>query len=256
MPPLGLTTHGLWNPRNDEWDRYLTDEKKHETRNEYRHMLSVLYMCSDRMHSDALGCDGGFTASAHAALTDVVATLRAENATARDTDRGRQRPTRLRDSHDRDMHAGMLLKTGSPTSGDSKQWLLRQFDSDNETGVLYRALIDSLTPIDREVTTGITLATYFADFSDFISKLIKKLHGCATFHSLVHKHVNNLKIAPSNPSMARNSVDLASKIVRAFQLLPEADRPNEYAMVGLILSQLRSRPTPAWKQQRWSPARS
>eukprot|EP00873_Tetraselmis_striata_P019522 jgi/Tetstr1/439786/TSEL_028199.t1 len=58
-----------------------------------------------------------------------------------------------------------------------EQWLLRQFDSDNETGVFYRALIDSLTPVDRE-------------------------------------------------------------IVRAFQLLPEADRPNESAMAGLILSQL------------------
>eukprot|EP00873_Tetraselmis_striata_P020959 jgi/Tetstr1/441223/TSEL_029479.t1 len=113
-----------------------------------------------------------------------------------------------------------------------------EFDSDNETGVLYRALIDSLTPVDREVTTDITLATYFADFSDFKSKLIKKLHGCATFHSLIHMHVKNLKIAPSNPYMARNSVDLASKIVRAFQLLPEADRLNESAMVGLILSQL------------------
>eukprot|EP00873_Tetraselmis_striata_P018126 jgi/Tetstr1/438390/TSEL_026956.t1 len=112
------------------------------------------------------------------------------------------------------------------------------FDSDSETGVLYRALIDSLTPVDREVTTGITRATYFADFSDFRSKLINKLHGCATFHSLVHKHVKNLKIAPNNPSMARNSVDLASKIVRAFHLLPEADRPNEFAMAGLILSQL------------------
>eukprot|EP00873_Tetraselmis_striata_P006972 jgi/Tetstr1/427236/TSEL_017423.t1 len=119
-----------------------------------------------------------------------------------------------------------------------EQWLLRQFDSDSETGVLYRALIDSLTPVDREVTTGITLATYFADFFDFRSKLIKKLHGCATFHSLVHKHVKNLKIAPNNSSMARNSGDLASKIVRAFHLLPEADRPNESVRAGLILSQL------------------
>eukprot|EP00873_Tetraselmis_striata_P039205 jgi/Tetstr1/459469/TSEL_004836.t1 len=24
MPPVGLTNPGLWNPRNDEWDRYLT----------------------------------------------------------------------------------------------------------------------------------------------------------------------------------------------------------------------------------------
>eukprot|EP00873_Tetraselmis_striata_P024873 jgi/Tetstr1/445137/TSEL_032935.t1 len=119
-----------------------------------------------------------------------------------------------------------------------EQWLLRQFDSDNETGVLYRALIDSMTPVDREVTTGITLSTYFSDFSDFRNTLIKKLHGSATFHSLVHKHVKNLKIAPSNPSMARNSVDLASKVVRSFQLLPEADRSNESAMAGLILSQL------------------
>eukprot|EP00873_Tetraselmis_striata_P024138 jgi/Tetstr1/444402/TSEL_032291.t1 len=31
MPPVGLTNPGLWNPRNDEWDRYLTDEKKHAT---------------------------------------------------------------------------------------------------------------------------------------------------------------------------------------------------------------------------------
>eukprot|EP00873_Tetraselmis_striata_P036662 jgi/Tetstr1/456926/TSEL_043596.t1 len=63
------TNPGLWNPRNDEWDRYLTDEKKHATRDEYRHLL----------------CYGVFTASAHASLTDVVATLRAKNATARDT---------------------------------------------------------------------------------------------------------------------------------------------------------------------------
>eukprot|EP00873_Tetraselmis_striata_P017704 jgi/Tetstr1/437968/TSEL_026598.t1 len=69
MPPVGLIIPGLWNPRNDEWDRYLIDEKKLATRDEYRHLL----------------CYGVFTASAHAALTDTVATLRAENATARDT---------------------------------------------------------------------------------------------------------------------------------------------------------------------------
>eukprot|EP00873_Tetraselmis_striata_P004942 jgi/Tetstr1/425206/TSEL_015667.t1 len=65
----GLTNPGLWNPRNDEWDRYLADEKKHATRDEYRHLL----------------CYGVFTAAAHAALTDAVATLRAKNATAHDT---------------------------------------------------------------------------------------------------------------------------------------------------------------------------
>eukprot|EP00873_Tetraselmis_striata_P014901 jgi/Tetstr1/435165/TSEL_002621.t1 len=64
-----LTNPGLWNPRNDEWDRYLTDERKHATSDEYRHLL----------------CYGVFTAAAHAALTDAVATLRAKNATARDT---------------------------------------------------------------------------------------------------------------------------------------------------------------------------
>eukprot|EP00873_Tetraselmis_striata_P028526 jgi/Tetstr1/448790/TSEL_036024.t1 len=69
MPPVGLTTPGVWNPRNDEWDRYLTDEKKYATRDEYRHLL----------------CYGVCTASAHAALTDDVETLRAQNATARDT---------------------------------------------------------------------------------------------------------------------------------------------------------------------------
>eukprot|EP00873_Tetraselmis_striata_P018673 jgi/Tetstr1/438937/TSEL_002954.t1 len=69
MPHVGLTNPGLWNLRNDEWDRYLTDEKKHATRNEYRHML----------------CYGVFTAATHAALTDALATLRAKNATARDT---------------------------------------------------------------------------------------------------------------------------------------------------------------------------
>eukprot|EP00873_Tetraselmis_striata_P001019 jgi/Tetstr1/421283/TSEL_001156.t1 len=38
MPrPVGLTNPGLWNPRNDEWGRYLTDEKNHATR--CRHML-------------------------------------------------------------------------------------------------------------------------------------------------------------------------------------------------------------------------
>eukprot|EP00873_Tetraselmis_striata_P019704 jgi/Tetstr1/439968/TSEL_003034.t1 len=60
---------GLWSPRNDEWGRYLADEKKHATRGEYRHVL----------------CYRVFTASAHAALTDVVATLCAQNPTARDT---------------------------------------------------------------------------------------------------------------------------------------------------------------------------
>eukprot|EP00873_Tetraselmis_striata_P011415 jgi/Tetstr1/431679/TSEL_021207.t1 len=68
-PHVGLTNPGLWNPRNDERDRYLTVKKKHATRDEYRHML----------------CYGVFTTAAHAALTDVVATLRAKNATARDT---------------------------------------------------------------------------------------------------------------------------------------------------------------------------
>eukprot|EP00873_Tetraselmis_striata_P012338 jgi/Tetstr1/432602/TSEL_021972.t1 len=69
MPPVGLANPGLWNPRNDDWDRYLIDEKKHATRDEYRHLL----------------CYGVFTAAAHAAPTDAVATLRANNATARDT---------------------------------------------------------------------------------------------------------------------------------------------------------------------------
>eukprot|EP00873_Tetraselmis_striata_P039898 jgi/Tetstr1/460162/TSEL_005478.t1 len=69
IPHVGLTNPGLWNPRNDEWDRYLTDEKKHATRDEYCHLL----------------CYGVFTAAAHAALTDTVATLRAKNATVRDT---------------------------------------------------------------------------------------------------------------------------------------------------------------------------
>eukprot|EP00873_Tetraselmis_striata_P018382 jgi/Tetstr1/438646/TSEL_027197.t1 len=32
MPHVGLTNPGLWNPRNDEWDRYPTDEKKKRTR--------------------------------------------------------------------------------------------------------------------------------------------------------------------------------------------------------------------------------
>eukprot|EP00873_Tetraselmis_striata_P018716 jgi/Tetstr1/438980/TSEL_027472.t1 len=45
----------MWNPRSDEWDRYFTGDKKHATRDEYRHML----------------CYGVFIASAHAALTDV-----------------------------------------------------------------------------------------------------------------------------------------------------------------------------------------
>eukprot|EP00873_Tetraselmis_striata_P020912 jgi/Tetstr1/441176/TSEL_029434.t1 len=40
MPHVGLTNPELWNPRNDEWDRYLTDEKKHATRDEYRHLLT------------------------------------------------------------------------------------------------------------------------------------------------------------------------------------------------------------------------
>eukprot|EP00873_Tetraselmis_striata_P046593 jgi/Tetstr1/466857/TSEL_011314.t1 len=69
MPPVALANPGLWNPRNYEWDRYLTDEKKHATRDEYRHLM----------------CYGVFTAAAHAVLTDAVATLRAKNATARDT---------------------------------------------------------------------------------------------------------------------------------------------------------------------------
>eukprot|EP00873_Tetraselmis_striata_P046504 jgi/Tetstr1/466768/TSEL_011238.t1 len=55
MPPVGLTNPGLWNPRNDEEDRYLTNEKKHATRDDYRHML----------------CYGVFPAAAHPALTDA-----------------------------------------------------------------------------------------------------------------------------------------------------------------------------------------
>eukprot|EP00873_Tetraselmis_striata_P013845 jgi/Tetstr1/434109/TSEL_023253.t1 len=70
MAPIEPTTPGLWKPRYDEWDRYLTDEKKHATRDEHRHLL----------------CYGVFTAFAHAALTDVMTTLlRAQNATARET---------------------------------------------------------------------------------------------------------------------------------------------------------------------------
>eukprot|EP00873_Tetraselmis_striata_P042738 jgi/Tetstr1/463002/TSEL_007941.t1 len=89
MPHVGLTNPGLWNPRNDEWDRYLTDEK-HATRDEYRHLL----------------CYGVFTAAAHAAhaaLTDVVATLRAKNATARNTaDANDLMDSAIIYSHDRD----------------------------------------------------------------------------------------------------------------------------------------------------------
>eukprot|EP00873_Tetraselmis_striata_P025503 jgi/Tetstr1/445767/TSEL_033415.t1 len=66
MPSVGLTNPELRNPRNDEWGRYLTDEKKHATRGEYRHLL----------------CYRVCTAFAHAALTDAVATLRAQNASA------------------------------------------------------------------------------------------------------------------------------------------------------------------------------
>eukprot|EP00873_Tetraselmis_striata_P019320 jgi/Tetstr1/439584/TSEL_028011.t1 len=62
---MGCGTHAT----TSQWGRYLTDEKKHATRDEYRHLL----------------CNGVFTAAAHAALTDAVATLRAKTATARDT---------------------------------------------------------------------------------------------------------------------------------------------------------------------------
>eukprot|EP00873_Tetraselmis_striata_P002462 jgi/Tetstr1/422726/TSEL_013523.t1 len=48
---------------------YAESMPHHATRDEYRHLL----------------CYGVFIAAAHAALTDVVATLRAKNATARDT---------------------------------------------------------------------------------------------------------------------------------------------------------------------------
>eukprot|EP00873_Tetraselmis_striata_P017559 jgi/Tetstr1/437823/TSEL_026463.t1 len=161
-------------------------------------------------------------------LGDIQRGLAARDAAWHSTEPGQKGP--LRDILNMSEYTGMVFGTVGDVS--------KGFDSDNETGVLYRALIDSPTSVDREVTTGITLATYCAESSDFRSKLIKKLHGCATSNSLVHKRVKNLKIAPINPSVARNSVDLASKIVRAFQLLPEADRPNESAMVGLILSQL------------------
>eukprot|EP00873_Tetraselmis_striata_P017975 jgi/Tetstr1/438239/TSEL_002891.t1 len=69
MAPVGFTNPGMCNPRNDERDRYLADEKRHATRDEYRHLMSY----------------GVFTAAVHAALTDVAAMLRVENATARDT---------------------------------------------------------------------------------------------------------------------------------------------------------------------------
>eukprot|EP00873_Tetraselmis_striata_P002827 jgi/Tetstr1/423091/TSEL_013862.t1 len=88
--PVGLTNPGLWNPRNDKWDRYLTDETKHATRDdEYRHLL----------------CYGVFTAAAHAALTDAMATLPAKNATARDT----------ADANDPLDSAIRTIATGAPT---------------------------------------------------------------------------------------------------------------------------------------------
>eukprot|EP00873_Tetraselmis_striata_P002668 jgi/Tetstr1/422932/TSEL_013712.t1 len=55
----------MWTPRQDEWERYLTEEEKHATRDEYHHIM----------------CYGIFTAAAHAALEDALATLRANNAT-------------------------------------------------------------------------------------------------------------------------------------------------------------------------------
>eukprot|EP00873_Tetraselmis_striata_P039581 jgi/Tetstr1/459845/TSEL_005194.t1 len=74
-------------------------------------------------------CYGVFTASAHAALTDDVATLRAETpplATPRTpTTYSTHTIIFIRhviprfDSYDRDVAAGRLLKTGSPTSGVS-----------------------------------------------------------------------------------------------------------------------------------------
>eukprot|EP00873_Tetraselmis_striata_P034706 jgi/Tetstr1/454970/TSEL_041831.t1 len=54
MRHVGLTNPGLWNPRNDEWDRYLTDEKKHATRDEYRHLLCYIWSLYRRRARDRL----------------------------------------------------------------------------------------------------------------------------------------------------------------------------------------------------------
>ena len=70
MPPANLSQPSLWTPRLDEWDRYLTEERRTATHDEYRHLL----------------CYGVFGAAAHAALETAMATLHGGNASAADTE--------------------------------------------------------------------------------------------------------------------------------------------------------------------------
>ena len=65
LPPVNASIPGLWTPRHDETDRFLTEEKRISSRDEYRH----------------LACYGVYSAAADAALETALATIRSTTAT-------------------------------------------------------------------------------------------------------------------------------------------------------------------------------
>jgi hypothetical protein len=65
LPSVNAYIPGRWTPRHDETDRFLTEEKRISSRDEYRH----------------LACYGVYSAAADAALETVMATVRSTTAT-------------------------------------------------------------------------------------------------------------------------------------------------------------------------------
>jgi hypothetical protein len=65
LPPINASIPGLWTPRHDETDMFLTEEKLISSRDEYRH----------------LACYGVYFTAADAALETAVATIRSITAT-------------------------------------------------------------------------------------------------------------------------------------------------------------------------------
>eukprot|EP00873_Tetraselmis_striata_P026177 jgi/Tetstr1/446441/TSEL_033983.t1 len=90
MPrPVGLTNPGLWNPRNDEWGRYLTDEKNHATR--CRHMLSRA-AAAEGAEAAAAATSGSRSKSAQNTKNDRATKKRADKNKDKDKIKGKPLP--------------------------------------------------------------------------------------------------------------------------------------------------------------------